>query len=400
MAMTEDHTDLFSWIDEVRRTAGDDRAFEILVDRFKRGRQYGNLFNLRLLKSRLDLGLPLTAHPAIGDLSAELQPRYQDAYLDAAREVGSLFLNDGNIPAAWPYFRAVGDVKPIADALEAFDVDRAESMDAHDQLGGIIQIAFNEGVNPQKGFALTLKHYGICRAITMFSGYPQKAGRDESLRLLVRSLHGEIVENLKRTISSVEGTTPETASIPSLTAGREWLFENDAQYTDSSHLAGLLRFAVDLEDAGALRQAAEIAHYGCQLSPTFQYDDDPPFERAYEDRGIYLRALLGEDIDRAVAHFEAKAAAFDAYRDGSRPAEVLVELLCRLGRYTEAIRAFRQYLSGVPAEHLSCPTLPQLCEMAGDFDQLKQVAEEQADPLNYLAAVIRRREASSPGAQK
>jgi hypothetical protein len=387
--MAADHNDLFSWIDQVRRTAGDDQAFDALADRFKRDKQYGNVFNVRLLKSRLNLGLPLTAHPPIAEVPAELQQRYQEAYLDAAREVGSLFLTDGNLPGAWPYFRAVGDVKPIADALEALDVDRAESMDAHERLGAIIQIAFNEGINPRKGFELTLKHFGICRAITMFSGYPQKAGRDESLRLLVQSLHREIVENLKRTISRVEGTTPDTDSIPVLITGREWLFENDAQYTDSSHLAGLLRFAVELEDANALRQAVEIAHYGCQLSATFQYDDDPPFERAYEDRGIYLRALLGEDVDRAIAHFEAKAASFDAYRDGTRPAEVLIELLCRLDRHADAIRAFRTYLSGVSPEHLSCPTLPQLCEMAGDFDQLRQVAEEQADPLSYLAAVIR-----------
>ena len=59
----------------------------------------------------------------------------------------------------------------------------------------------------------------------------------------------------------------------------------------------------------------------------FRSSDDPPFERVYEDRGVYLRALLGEDVDRAVKHFDEKAAASDPDRDGSRPAEVLVELL-------------------------------------------------------------------------
>jgi hypothetical protein len=391
MAMAADHPDRFSWIDDVRRAGGDDRAFEALVGRFTRDKQYGNVFNARLMKSRLDLGLPLTSQPAIGDLAVECQQRYQEAYIDAAREVGALFLADGNIPAAWPYFRAVGNVGPIAEALERFDVDGDDSLNARERLGATIQIAFHEGVNPKKGFELALKHYGICRAITMFSAYPKDSGRDESLRHLVGSLHAEIVENLARTISAVEGAAPESRSIAALIAGREWLFDHDAQYTDSSHLAGLLRFAVELDDPASLRQAVEIADYGCHLSPMFQYDDDPPFERAYEDRGIYLRALLGEDVDRAVAHFERKAAAVDAYRDGTRPAEVLVELLCRLGRYGDAVRAFRTHLSGVSPEHLSCPTLPQLCEMAGDFEQLKQVAEEQADPLNYLAAIVKGR---------
>jgi len=146
---------------------------------------------------------------------------------------------------------------------------------------------------------------------------------------------------------------------------------------------------VELEDETALRQAVEIADYGSHLSPIFQYSDNPPFDRAYEDRGIYLRALMGEDVERAIAHFEAKAAACDPELDGTRPAEVLVDLLCRLERHSEAIRAFRQFLSNAIPEDLSCPTLPQLCELAGDFEQLRQVAKEQSDPLSYLAGAIK-----------
>jgi tetratricopeptide (TPR) repeat protein len=386
--MAADENDLFSWIDETRRTTGGDRALEALIDRFKRDKQYGSVFNARLMKSRLDLGLRLTSQLAIDDVPAELQQRYQEAYLEAAREVGHLLLADGNIPGAWPYFRAVGNLKPVAEALETLHVDRAGSADA-EHVRQAIQIAFYEGVNPQKGFELALEHYGICRAITMFSAYPAKSGRDESLQLLVRTLHAEIVENLKRTISAVEGTPPQTDSIATLVENRGWLFESDAQYTDSSHLAGLLRFTLALEDEPTLRQAVDIADYGLHLSPMFQYNDNPPFDHAYEDRGIYLRALLGEDVERAVAHFESKAAACEPELDGTAPAEVLIELLCRLGRHGDAIRAFRQYLSNAAPEHLSCPTLPQLCELAGDFEQLKTVAKEQVDPLSYLAGALK-----------
>jgi hypothetical protein len=145
---------------------------------------------------------------------------------------------------------------------------------------------------------------------------------------------------------------------------------------------------VELEDPTALRHAIEIAHYGSHLSPMFQYNDNPPFDRAYEDRGIYLRALVGEDVEHAIAHFEAKAAACDPEFDGTRPAEVLVDLLCRLERHRDAIRAYRQYLINAPPEHLSCPTLPQLCELAGDYELLRTVAKEQSDPLSYLAGAI------------
>ena len=397
MAMSGDcqtDTDDFRWIDETVRGVNLDSAFDRIVQQFKDARQYGRVLNVRLTQARLTLGLPLMANPSIGELPDDLRERYQDAYVDAAREVGQLLLADGDIPGAWPYFRAVGDAKPVADALERFDPEGSGSPDAGDRIGQAIQIAFHEGVHPQKGFELALEHYGICRAITMLSAYPSASGRVESLRLLIQTLHREIVDNLKRTIAAVEGATPETDSISELIDGRAWLFDNDAQYTDSSHLAGLLRFAGELEDAPTLTQAVAIAHYGSRLSPTFQYNDDPPFDRGYVDRGIYLRALMGQEVEGAIAHFEARAAACDPELDGTGPAEVLVELLCRLGRHTDAIRAFRRHLSTAPPERLSCPTLPQLCELAGDFDQLKMVAKEQSDPLSYLAGAIKARHSS------
>ncbi len=397
MAMPgESHIDTsrFHWIDAAVGSANQDRAFEQLVQQFTQDKQYGSVFNACLMRARLELGLPLTSNPSISEVPNDLQQRYQDAYVEAAREVGRLFLNDGNIPDAWPYFRAVGDTKPIVEALDAFEADEAESPASLERLSAIIQIAFQEGAHPRKGFALILKHYGMCRAVTMFGAYPQQNGREESLRLVIGTLHAEIVENLKRAISAVEGTPPESDSIPVLIAGRDWLFENHAQYTDSSHLVALLRFCGELDDKPALTQAVEIADYGCHLSPMFQYGDDPPFDRGYEDRGIYLRALAGEDVGRAVTHFEAKAADSDLDREGSRPAEVLVELLSRLGRHDDAIRAFRRYLTDAAPEQLTCPTLLQLCEKAGDFEQLKEVAEQQSDPLTYLAAVIRSRSLS------
>jgi hypothetical protein len=92
-----------------------------------------------------------------------------------------------------------------------------------------------------------------------------------------------------------------------------------------------------------------------------------------------------------VKHFDGKAAALDSARYGSGPGEVLVQLLIRLRRYDEAIDAFRRYLGDVPPEEVSCPPLLQLCQMAGDFNQLKQVAKEQSDPLSYMAAILQAR---------
>ena len=149
------------------------------------------------MQKRLELGLPLVSTAGIGDVPKDLQQAYQDAYVHAAREVGELMLADRNIPQAWPYFRAIGDTGPIMRALDTFDVPDPDTPESQEALGSTIQIAFDEGAHPRKGFELILKHYGLCRAITMFSAYPQRDGRTESLRLLVRSLHGQLVDNLK-----------------------------------------------------------------------------------------------------------------------------------------------------------------------------------------------------------
>ncbi len=369
----------FSWIEALLQNGNVDEAFDQLIERFRQDKEYRRVFDAKLMKKRRELNLPLVSQPTLAELPNNVQQAYQDAQVTTAREVGEMFLADGNIPGAWPYFRAVGNTEPIVKALDTFDVDESDTPDSQERLGNAIQIAFQEGVNPRRGLELILKHYGLCRAITMFSAYPQTEGRSESLRLLVRSLYDQLVDNLARIITAVEGTRAESHSIPSLIAERDWLFENNAQHTDSSHLVAVLKLSGELDDETTLRLAVELADYGTHLGQMFQFTDDPPFDHVYEDRGIYLRALAGEDVDRAVKHFEEKAARFDPEEYGTQPAETLVGLLIRLERYEEAIGTFRRYLADVAPEHLSCPSLPQLCQMAGDFDQLKDVARQQAD---------------------
>ena len=380
---------VFARLDEITRSGSGEAAFEHLIDRLRRDKQYRQLFDARLMKTRHELGLPLLSQPAIANLPKHLQQPYQDGYVRAAREVGELLLADGEIGRAWPYFRAIGEQKAVAEALETFDMGEPGDPEAQELLNAMIQIAYHEGVNPRRGLHLILKHYGLCRAITMFGGYPQQHGREESLRLLIGTLHRELVDNLTREISRVEGPVPETESIPELIAGRDWLFANNAQYTDSSHIQPLLRLSAELDDEATLRQAVELAEYGMHLGPMFQPEEDPPFERVYEDRRVYLRALLGENVEDAVRHFEAKAEAF-ASEYPNRPAEVLVQLLVKLENYERAIEVFQRYLMDVPAEHLRSPALPQLCEMAGDFKQLERVAREQQDPVSYVAALLAR----------
>jgi hypothetical protein len=235
---------------------------------------------------------------------------------------------------------------------------------------------------------LILGQYGICRAITCFEQYPSPAGREDALHLLVRTLYEELATSLRSAIERQEGAPPATHRVAELMAGRDWLFENNSYYIDSSHLISVLRYSLDLENPEMLRMAIELAGYGCKLSPMFAFKVEPPFDDVYPDHAIYLRALAGEDQDAAIAHFRRKAETADPEQAGTAPAQVLVTLLVRLERYREAVAVSLEFLNGVPAQQLGCPTLFQLCQLAGDWEQLHRLARERGDLLSFIAGRV------------
>ena len=106
------------------------------------------MFEARLMKKRLELGLPLIQAPNLGALARDVQAKYQQFLVEAAQETGELFLASGDIPKAWPYLRATGDVQRVAAAIET--VDPGENVEA------IIEIAFMQGVHPAKGLELVI----------------------------------------------------------------------------------------------------------------------------------------------------------------------------------------------------------------------------------------------------
>jgi len=133
-------------------------AFDYLIERYRAEEKYALLFEARLMKKRHELGLPLIPTVPLDGLDPEVQRAYDDGSVEAAREVGELFLAQGNIGRAWPYFRAVGEPGPVRQAIE--------QMPPAAELDDVIQVAFNERVHPKKGFELILQNHGICRAIT------------------------------------------------------------------------------------------------------------------------------------------------------------------------------------------------------------------------------------------
>lgn len=370
---------VFASVEELARSANPSAALGLLVEHFRQHKEYSRLFEARLMKKRHELGAALmpTGHL---HLHGDALKAYDAEMLEAAKEAARLYLDNGQLPEAWPYFRALGDVAPVRETIERLKPE--EGSDA------VIEIALGERVHPAKGFAMLLAQHGICRAITLFDQYPDVATREQALGLLARTLHGDLVSNLRAVIARNEGSAPEVDSIAPLIEGRDWLFGEFCYHVDVSHLMSVVRLSIEADDREILSRAREMAVYGMRLHGELQPRGEAPFESFFRDHALYLGARLGENVDEAIAHFRGRVASYDYEQIGTYPAQVLIRMLLRLGRPAEAVEIFEQFVGETDPNYLSCPSLPQLCQLAGDYERLRKLAEKDGDLIRYAAAVI------------
>jgi hypothetical protein len=341
------------------------------------------VFEARLMKKRLELGLPVFLTDDLSALPSEVREAYGQEVTEAARDVGELFLSDGEIAQAWPYLKATGDSARVADAIER--------VTPGDDLNRIIEIAFEEGVHPAKGLELIAAKYGICRALSAFEISAVRKDREKCIAVLARNLHVELVERLGDAIEQEEGSRPASTSIAQLISGREWLFGEYRTYLDSSHLASLLQHCPEVTDDGLLRIFHELCEYGKRVSPEVRVQCQPPFEDGCIDFEHYVEALLGIDVESHLAHFRRKVTEAAPERVMSLAAQVLVGLLARLARYDEALEVALTHFPNVGSADLTCPAAPELCRLARRFDRLKELARERGDWLSYAAATLEAR---------
>jgi hypothetical protein len=375
-------------------THGSSTAIERLCTTLRTRKDYAGLFYALLLKKRHELGVsPVPTEPA-QNLPPELHEPYEDAIREAGQLVGRLHLEEGDIPRAWMYYRMLGELGPVAAALETAQPAEGE---AGQQL---IEIAFHQGVHPRKGFDWILDRYGICSAITTVSGTEFADGdtRAYCIGRLVRALHEQLFQRLREEIAHREGSSPAGGTVKELVTGRDWLFEDEFYHVDVSHLGSVVQMSLHLSPGPELDLARDVCEYGQRLSPRFQYAGEPPFEDSYRDYGVYLAALAGDETEAGIAHFRTKAENADPETTGTLAAEALVNLLLRLDRTSEALAVARRYLTRADPQRLSCPTIAELCRRAQDYQTLAEVAREQGDPVHFLAGLLARNSRSKPHA--
>src|SRR5262245_5456986 len=149
--------DLFATVDAALRSGSPGETLVTLARELREMGRYDLLFEARGMAKRLELGLPLIQTEPSSSFSEHLRPAYEESVVAAARESGELYLQAGNIPAAYRYLRAIGETEGIYRAIETAEPEE----DAED----VIAIAFQEGVHPSKGLDLILRRHGMCRAI-------------------------------------------------------------------------------------------------------------------------------------------------------------------------------------------------------------------------------------------
>jgi hypothetical protein len=173
-----------------------------------------------------------------------------------------------------------------------------------------------------------------------------------------------------------------------LIAGRDWLFADNNYHIDVSHLHATVRFARSLAaDLPEVKLARDLAEYGTQLAPQFQYPGEPPFTDFYPSQIQYFKFLQNDGRDEALAFFQKQ---LDNTADESEKALitfVMVDLLTRTDRIDEALVLAEKYLLNTDQDFTAA--FAELCQKAGRFDILQHSAESRGDLVTFAAALVK-----------
>jgi len=366
------------------QSGGVQATLDCLAERLRAEKKYHELFEALKMRTRHRLGLPLLYDDAGDQLDNATRDRLEDGLLEACRDVGLLLLREGAIREGWMYLRPVGDKQAAAAELEKIAV-------TDDNLDAYIEVALHEGVDAARGFRIVLDRYGTCNAITTFEAVMPRRTRteqQESAGMLVEQIHGELLANVRADVARKEGTEPTATTLAELISSRPWLFGENAYHIDTSHLSSIVRFARLLDDESLLRTALDLTEYGRRLCAPLQYHGEEPFVDAYPTHALYFRALLGDDVDAALAHFRDRAENVDHARYGTAAIEVYVDLLSRLGRYDQAIEeSIRLTPPDMPVLGLG-PSLVELSRLSGSFARMLEHCRGRNDLLGYAVGLL------------
>ncbi len=374
----------FEQLESALTSGGPDQALAQAVQLLRSQKKYHELFEVLKMQVRRRIGLPLLYSDSGDSLGERERTQLEEGLVAACREVGTLLLQGGSVREGWMYLRPVGDRAEAVRLLAAIEPSEENTED-------LIEVCLHEGIDIGRGFGLVLSSYGTCSSITTYDNSVARRPRAEqqpAATQLLHRVHADLVASVKHDIARQEGQEPQQRTLRDLMLDREWLFQENAYHLDTTHLAATVRIARALSEPADLRMALDLTEYGRRLSQQFQYHGDEPFAEMYPAHAHYFQALLGENVEEALAYFQSKAEMLDAQYHGLAPVETYVDLLARVGRHRQAIDAAVK-LSPKGVQPIGqAPSLLELAEKAGDFSPVLNYCREKGDLLGFTAALV------------
>ncbi len=349
-------------------------------------KDFHRLFDAKLLEVRQRMGLPLAQPTSLENVPAEQEQDFRDAYVVAAREVGKLFLEDGQLGDAWAYFRTIGEPEPVKAAIDKISVPR-EPDEEFDQ---VMNVALYEGAHIARGLEFLLKTHGTCNTVTAFSQLQQQMTPEErraAAAMMVRNIYDDLQATIRRDVESRMPVLTPNASIAELISGREWLFAEGNYHIDVSHLHSTVGFARALNQGDPeLLLAIELCDYGSKLATQLQYPADVPFDDYYKANRFFLTAIAGEDTDAGIDYFLQRLKDAPDEQDQQLIAFVLLDLAQRVGQTERVLAQTAAFVSKM--EDPNGFSFTKLCLELGMADKLEEAAEANDDLLAYTIAKL------------
>jgi hypothetical protein len=373
---------IFEQLSKEYESGGIAAALAAAESQLRSEKRYHELFEILKMRSRQSLGLPLLHEPD-RDVSDEAQRSLEDGLLSSCRDVGFALLGEGQIQDSWVYLRHLDENEVVLKELQKLDV-------TEENLEQVLGLLLHEGLDCEAGYAMVLEHHGTCNAITTMQQAlynRSKPERQAAGRLLVAHVHNELLENVKAHVEREEKKAPEETRISALTLNRDFLFADGAYHIDTSHLSSTIQVAGELTDKPSIELALDMAEYGQKLEPGLQYPGDPPFEELYPTYHKFFSAQLGNHVDTTLAHFRDRAKTTDAHQEGTFAIETYIDLLARIGRADEAIRATTELIPAGIQTTGRAPSFYDLSEQLGDFSRYRELCADRNDMLGYVISL-------------
>lgn len=374
----------FVRFEQMVRLQGPNAAVEQLITELQNGQDATALFYAQLLQKRIALGVSPYPTGSAHELPGAVHETYENSIRDAALKTGQLLIEKNQLAKAWPFFRLINEPETIKKAIETYQPGEDED------IYPIIEIAWQQGVHPEKGFELMLEKQGICSTITMLSSTDlsrNPALREQCVGKLALALHAQLRERLMADAVGRGLVCSQDVSIPELLRQYPQLTQDEGYHIDISHLQSVVQMAINLSAGKELNAARELCFYGETLSAKLNFSNDPPFDEGYTDYSAFLNILANADIEKNIARFYSKANS--AMTEGiAYPGIVLVDLLSRLGRHEEAFQRAKEFFSGNDVQEYGGPNLVELARKVNNHEAVAETAKANNDIVTFLAAVI------------